>query len=269
MDSTWWIYTSASAAHSKKLVRSVYEALSAIVGEDLAEHLEPGEELEPPVLGYWPDITLSARAIPSTGDHAETASGGTNDSDETVRTRLGRCLSAIQIERPQGFHPALVTAVRLLLAQSESAVFSRNDRHFVTGERLLEELKGSRDLSATLRAVAAGELDADEEFEQDEDDTDHGSRSKADSPEDEDALAAKPEALRQTLIAMADYPRARRRASAMMGDAPALIATFVERLARVGAESDAAAATALQVAEQEIVAARRTLAGILKRAEKP
>jgi hypothetical protein len=262
----WWIYAKVAVPAARNAVAKAYAELAGIVGEDLAEHLEAGEELEPPVLGYWPDISVATMPPPAAADVRSALPQSSKPGprcDEAAIGRLAVCTCSFKIERPQGFDPALVTALRTLLNHLGPCVFSKDEGIWMTSESVLAELSGLRDLAKTLAAVASGDLDEDDEAV----DSDAADRESAADPEDEDTASARPETLRQTLFAMAEYPRARRKANAMMGEAPELVAKFVERLARVGPETDAVAAQALGARDEEIRAARKSLAAILRRAE--
>ena len=240
----------------------MYETLGAIVGEDLAEHLEPGEDLEPPALGFWPDISVcSAESIPSVAELRASMADPKKKNvtlEEAALERLAKCVSAIKIDKPQDFDPALVSAVRALFDSLGPSVFTEGQgSDLTTSESLLTTLAKQPDLASTLRAVAAGELDDDE-------DLDDGDDDDAEEPASD---SARPEVLRKILAEIAQHPRARRKAGELLAEAPEIVATFAERLARIGAEPDPAVAKALDVKEREVLAARKALASILRRAE--
>ena len=271
MSHSWFIYTTVAPTVAERAVEAMYATLAGIVGEDLAEHLDPGEELEPPALGYWPAISVAASTpVPSADElRASLAEGGKKNAklDEAALERLAKCRATIQIDRPQRFDPALVSALRALFEKLGPSLFTKGPgTDLSTSESLLTSLAASTDLPAKLRAVEDGEVDGDDEDDDDEDDED----DDEDEDEDEDEPApdsARPEVLRTVLGAISQVPRARRKASELLGAAPPLVGKVAERLARIGAEPDATVAQALGVDAPEVVAARKALATILRRAE--
>lgn len=260
MAEPWFIYATVPRTAATRAVEATYETLGGIVGKDLAEHLEPGEDLEPPVLGFWPDISVSASASVPTAEAERTSltdptkTGAT--FEEAALARLAKCMSTIRVERPEAFDPAFVSAIRTLVENLGKSVFTnRPGFHLATSESLLASLAEYPDLASTLRAVAAGELDDEEEDEEEDEDDEPASDS------------ARPEVLRKILEAIAQHPRARRKAGELLAEAPEIVGTFAERLARIGAEPDPAVAKALDVNERDVVGARKALASILRRAE--
>ena len=274
MAHSWRFYTKASRTAAGRAVDDMYEKLAAVVGEDLAEHLEPGEELEPAKLGCWPDVAVLASPVP-TADEVETAVAEAGNTGVRVQDaalkRLAKCVSSIRIDHPRDFDPALVTAVRALVAALGPCVFSKGAGFdLLTSETLLADIAKATDLAAAMRAAVAGKLVDKDDDEDDEDDDEEEDEDDEEEEEDDDeppSDSARPEVLRGTLAAMAELPRARRKASELMGSAPDLVARFTERLARVGAEPDAAVAKALNVTEKDVIGARKALALILRRAE--
>jgi hypothetical protein len=267
MAHSWFIYTSVPSTAAESAVEAMYETLGAIVGEDLAEHLEPGEDLEPPVLGFWPNIAVATpAAIPTAAELRASVANPKKKNvtlEEAALERLAKCVTTIQIEKPQDFDPALVSAVRALFESLGPSVFTEGQgSDLSTSESLLATLAKHPDLASTLRAVAAGELDDDEDLD------DEAEEEEQEDDEDEPASdSARPEVLRKILAEIAQHPRARRKAGELLAEAPEIVATFAERLARIGAEPDPAVAKALDVKEREVLAARKALANILRRAE--
>jgi hypothetical protein len=261
MSQSWSLYAPVTIAVAERAVADMYKALAAVVGPDLAEHLEPGEELEPPELGLWPEVSVPQKSvIPSVGAPGGAKKAAVN-GDEAALARLATCTASIDIEHPNDFDPALVTALRALIASLGPCVFSGGEgSELTTSESLITKLETSLDLAAALRKLAAGESIGEEDEEEEEDDED----------EDEDEPApdsARPEMLRMLLGEIAQQPRIRRKVSELLGNAPPLVASVAERLARIGAETDAVAAKALAVTEADVAAARKTLATIFRRAE--
>jgi hypothetical protein len=225
----------------------MYKTLGRIVGKDLAEHLEPGEELEPPVLGCWPDIT-----VPET---SRVPDARASRGEKAALVRLAECVSTIRIDLVRDFDPALVSALRAVFEDLGPSVFAKGEGvDLTTSESLLASLAKSPDLAATLRAVEAGELEEEDEHE-DEDDEEPAPDS------------ARPEVLRTILGEISQHPRARRKAGELLAEAPEIVGKVAERLARVGAEADPVVAKALDVKEREVLGARKALATILRRAE--
>jgi hypothetical protein len=261
MSQSWSLYAPVTVAVAERAVADMYKALAAVVGPDLAEHLEPGEELEPPELGLWPEVSVAEKAlIPSVSGRGAAKKAPAVAADEAAAARLATCTASIDIEHPNDFDPALVTALRALIASLGSSVFSGGDgSELTTSESLLTKLETSLDLAAALRKLAAGEsIGDDDEDDDDEDDDD----------EDEPAPdSARPEMLRMLLGEIAQQPRIRRKVSELLGNAPPLVATVAERLARIGVETDAVSAKALGCTEADVAAARKTLATIFRRAE--
>jgi hypothetical protein len=245
MAHSWWIYATVSRPGAVRSVERMYKTLGRIVGKDLAEHLEPGEELEPPVLGCWPDITVpEASSVPEAA-----ASRG----EKAALVRLAECVSTIRIDQVRDFDPALVSALRAVFEDLGPSVFAKGKGvDLTTSESLLASLAKSPDLAATLRAVEAGELEEEHEDEDDEEP----------APD-----SARPEVLRTILGEISQHPRARRKAGELLAEAPEIVGKVAERLARVGAEADPAVAKALDVKEREVLGARKALATILRRAE--
>jgi hypothetical protein len=281
MAKTWFIYGTVSSGAAKRAVDAMYAKLAAIVGEDLAEHLDRGEELEPPTLGFWPDVSVASSGVPAADNERASLTGPGKKAkvrfDEAALKRLAKSFSVIRFDGPRGFDPALVTTLRVLVELLGPCVFTREPgSELITSETLLADLADLPDLPAGMRAALAGERDEDEEedeADEDEDDEDEDEEEDEDDEEvdeDEDEPApdsARPETLRGTLAAMAELPRARRKASELMGSAPEIVVRLAERLARVGVETDAVAARALGVKDEDVVAARKALAKLLRRAE--
>jgi hypothetical protein len=260
MSQSWSLYAPVTIAVAERAVADMYKALAAVVGPDLAEHLDPGEELEPPELGLWPEVSVPQKSsIPSVAAPGSKKPGV--HGDEAALARLATCTASIDIEHPNDFDPALVTALRALIASLGPCVFSGGEgSELTTSESLLAKLETSLDLAAGLRKLAAGESigEEDEEEKEDEDEEE----------EDEPAPdSARPEMLRMLLGEIAQQPRIRRKVSELLGNAPPLVATVAERLARIGVEPDAVSAKALGVTEGDVAAARKTLATIFRRAE--
>src|SRR6476620_3715294 len=101
MSNSWLIYTTASRPAAESAVETMYETLGGIVGEDLAEHLDPGEELEPPSLGSWPDVSVLDKVPVPTADEARASIAGSGKGkaklDEAALERLASCKATIQI----------------------------------------------------------------------------------------------------------------------------------------------------------------------------
>lgn len=263
MSQSWSLYAPVTVAVAERAVVDMYKALAAVVGPDLAEHLEPGEELEPPELGLWPEVSVPQKSvIPSVGGRAGAQKAPALAADEAAAARLATCTASIDIEHPNDFDPALVTALRALIASLGPSVFSGGDgSELTTSESLLTKLETSLDLAAALRKLAAGESIGDDDDEEEEDDEDE-------EEEDEPAPdSARPEMLRMLLGEIAQQPRIRRKVSELLGNAPPLVATVAERLARIGVETDAVSAKALGCTEADVATARKTLATIFRRAE--
>jgi hypothetical protein len=270
MSQPWLIYTTASRSVAEEAVESMYVTLGLVVGEDLAEHLDPGEELEPPTLGSWPDVSVLEKAPVPTSDEARASLAGSGKAkaklDEAALTRLATCKSTIQIDQATAFDPSHVSALRALFESLGPSVFTKGaGLELSTSESLLATLAGAADLAESLRAIAAGKADDDDD---DEDEDDEDDDDDLDEDDDEPAPdSAKPEMLRMMLGEIAQLPRVRRKAAELLGGAPPLVGQFAERLARVGAEPDLAAAKALGVEEREVIGARKALANLLRRAE--
>jgi hypothetical protein len=244
MAHSWWIYATVSRTGAVRSLERMYKTLGRIVGKDLAEHLEPGEELEPPVLGCWPDIMVPE--VPTLP-----AADAKRGEKEAV-ARLSECVSTIRIDQVRDFDPALVSALRALFEDLGPSVFAKGEGvDLVTSESLLASLAKSPDLASTLRAVAAGELEEEEDEEAEEPASD----------------SSRPEVLRKILGEISQHPRARRKAGELLAEAPEIVGKFAERLARIGVEADPAVAKALDVKEREVLEARKALATILRRAE--
>jgi hypothetical protein len=260
MSQSWSLYAPVTIAVAERAVADMYKALADVVGPDLAEHLEPGEELEPPELGLWPEVSVPQKAvIPSVAAPAGAKKTGVH-GDEAALTRLATCTASIDVEHPNDFDPALVTALRALMASLGPCVFSGGEgSELTTSESLIAKLETSLDLAAALRKLAAGESIGEDEEEEDDEDEEEEDEPAPDS--------ARPEMLRMLLGEIAQQPRIRRKVSELLGNAPPLVAAVAERLARIGAEPDAVSAKALAVTEADVVAARKTLATIFRRAE--
>ena len=261
MSQSWSLHAPVTVAVAERAVVDMYKALAAVVGPDLAEHLEPGEELEPPELGRWPEVSVPQKSvIPSVGGRAGAPKAPALAADEAAAARLATCTASIDIEHPNDFDPALVTALRALIASLGPSVFSGGDgSELTTSESLLTKLETSLDLAAALRKLAAGESIGDEEEEEDDEDEEEEDEPAPDS--------ARPEMLRMLLGEIAQQPRIRRKVSELLGNAPPLVATVAERLARIGVETDAVSAKALGCTEADVATARKTLATIFRRAE--
>ena len=252
----------------------MYVTLGDIVGEDLAEHLEPGEELEPPSLGCWPDVSVLKVPVPTPAEvrASLTEPGKLNVKfEESALERLAKCQSTIRIDRAQRFDPALVSAVRSLFEELGPCVFTESQGFDLsTSESLLATLTTTQDLAAKLKAIAAGEVDEDEENEDEDEDEEFEDDEDEDEDEDDDAPApdsARPEVLRMLLGEIAQLPRVRRKAAELLGGAPPIVGKFAERLARLGAEPDPVVAKELGVTERDVVGARKALSILLRRAE--
>jgi hypothetical protein len=266
MSQSWTIYTTASPEAATSAVKAMYATLAGIVGEDLAEHLEPGEELEPPSLGFWPDVSVASTPVPKSA-----GKGKDFKHEGGAVERLKTCKATIRIDRAERFDPALISAMRALFESLGPCLFTKG-QDLLTSETLLATVLSNRDLAAALRAIAAGEqIDEEEEDEDEEEEEDEDEEEEDDEEAEEDDEpapdSAKPEMLRMILGEIAQIPRARRKAAELLGGAPPLVGTFAERLARVGAEPDPVAAKALAVTERDIVGARKALAIILRRSE--
>ncbi len=259
MSQSWSLYAPVSTAVAERAVAEMYKALAAVVGPDLAEHLEPGEELEPPELGLWPEASVPQKSVIPTVAAPGSKKPGVH-GDEAALARLATCTASIDIEHPNDFDPAQVTALRALIASLGPCVFSGGEgSELTTSESLLAKLETSLDLAAALRKLAAGESIGEEDEEEEEDDEDEEDEPAPDS--------ARPEMLRMLLGEIAQQPRIRRKVSELLGNAPPLVAAVAERLARIGVETDAVSARALAVTEGDVAAARKTLATIFRRAE--
>lgn len=277
MSVSWFLYSTATAPAAKRAVAATYDGLGSIVGEDLAEHLEPGEELEPVTLGHWPELSvLKSTPVPTPDEQrAELSQPDKTDVrlEEAALTRLAKCVSTVRIAGPQGFEPTLVSALRLLVAKLGPCVFTDAPGFTLeTSETLLKNLTAERDLATALKVVTSGEpveeekeSDEDEDYEDDEDE-DEDEDEAEDEEETEDA-SARADILRGNLAEIAKLPRVRRKAGDFLAEAPQIVGTYAERLARIGVETDAAVAKALNVTEREVLGARNALARILRRAE--
>lgn len=251
MPHSWFIYTTLARPEALRAVEATYVTLGKIVGEDLAEHLDPGEELEPPSLGAWPDIKVASGAVP-----------------EAALALLAGCKSTIKVEGAKGFDPALVSAVRALLAALGPCVFAEGKTAALqTSEALLKTIEKYADLAAALREVTSGDDDDDDDEEEEEDEEDTDDEDDEDDEDEPAPDSARPAVLRTVLGAISQVPRARRKAAELLGAAPEIVGKVAERLARVGAESDADVAKALAVTEKDVVGARKALATLLRRAE--
>jgi hypothetical protein len=255
----WSLYAPVSISAAEQAVEAMYDALTEIVGEDLAEHLEPGEVLEPPELGLWPDVLVPLSPhIPTVEE--ERASLDAPDKtgvrfEEAALERLGTCTAHIRIERPKDFDPALVSALRVLTAKLGPCVFTEaRGFDLVTSESLLVTLTKRPDLATALRAAVENEA-ADEYDDSDDDE------------EEPVPDSARPEVLRVVFGAIAQRANMRRKVSERLGGAPKLVGMYAERLARIGAEPDPAVAKALGITEREVVQARVALAAIFRHAE--
>src|SRR4051794_33493706 len=104
MADSWLIYAPVTSTAAASALAAMYETLGGIVGEDLAEHLEPGEELEPPVLGLWPNLSVATSPVPTAaevrarlGDAPKKAAA---KLDEAALERLASCKVTIRIAAP-------------------------------------------------------------------------------------------------------------------------------------------------------------------------
>ena len=261
----WSLYAPVPITAAERAVEAMYEALAAIVSEDLADHLEPGEELQPPELGHWPDVLVPLSPHIPTVEEERALLADPNKVgvrfEEAALERLGKCTAHIRLEQPQDFDPALVSALRALIAKLGPCVFTESHGFdLTTSESLLTTLAKLPDLATALRAVVSNE--AEEEYSDDD---------GADDDEDADEPvpdSARPEVLRMIFGEIAKQPAARRKVSELLGAAPKIVGIYAERLARVGAEPDSAVAKGLGITEHEAVSARVALATIFRRAEK-
>lgn len=264
MGYAWTIYAPVSVSAAERAVEAMYAALAEIVGEDIAEDIEPGDDLEPASLGIWPDIAVARSAsIPT----VEEASAWRDDPNKTEKrfeaaaiARLPKCTTRIAIDRPQGFDPALVSALRFLLPKLGPSLFSESvEFDLTTSETLLKTLAKHPDLESAQE-------DDDEDGDADDDDDD------ADDPVDDepvvDDAAARPEVLRALLGEIAQHARLRRRVGELLHDAPPTVGAYAEHLARAGAQSDTVAAKALKLSEADVGTARRGLAALLAKVDR-
>ena len=274
MGYSWYIYAPVTITAAERAVDAMYEALAAVVGEDLADHLEPGEALEPSELGLWPDLSVPLKPlIPSVAEQRAALDDPSKTGvsiEEAALARLAKCTATVRIDRPAGgFDPALVTALRALVAKIGPCVFTEAlGFTLTTSESLITTLATQQDLATALRAIEVRDsVDGDEDEDEDEDEEEDEDEDE-DEAEDEPAPdSARPEMLRMLLGEIAQQPRMRRKVSELLGNAPPLVAAFAERLARIGAEPDAACARALNVTEADLASARKALATIFRRAE--
>jgi hypothetical protein len=259
----WSLYAPVKISAAEQAVDAMYETLSDIVGDDLAEHLEPGEELAPSELGLWPDVSVPLSPhIPTAEEERRSLSDPNKVGvrfEEAALERLATCTAHVRIDRPRDLDPALVSALRALIAKLGPCVFTEaHGFELTTSETLLATLAKLPDLTTALRAVVAAETE-------DEDFTDEAEEEEEDEPVPD---SARPEVLRMVLGEIAQRPAARRKVSELLGAAPKVVGAVAERLARIGAEPDSAIAKALGITEPEALAARVALATIFRRAER-
>ncbi|MDB4942819.1 MAG: hypothetical protein JWP97_2353 [Labilithrix sp.] len=284
MSESWFIYAPVTKAAAERAVAAAYQALGKIVGEDVAEDLEKGDELEPAMLGVWPDLSASS-SVPSVDEERDSLNevGKTEVRfEEAALERLATCKSAVRIDRgiPE-FDPALVTALRILVGKLGACVFTENPgSELETSEALLKRIAALPDLAtaqksedeevgaaAKKRGAAAAKSEDDDEGEEEDDEEDE------DEEEVEEPLQetsdARPDAIRSTLAEIAQNPRARRKAGELLSGASDEIGAYAERLARSGPEPDAVVARALNKPEADVKAARLELAKLLRRLDGP
>lgn len=249
-------------------VDAAYERLETTLGEERWQALQD-EDDDVATLGELPELDVS-KSSPSPDEERESLAKTKKKGvvEEKAIDRLATCKSTIRIQAPPALEdsPVLVSMLRWILEQVGPCVYAKTPGStLVTSESLLKELKALRDVDAAVRELDEADDDEDEDDEDDEEEEGDDDEDDEDAPIPNDPSVTA-DALRSMLAAIAENPRARRKAGDLFERAPELVVKLAQSLGRDGAAADDVLARRLGVTPAKVASARNALATLIDRA---